>query len=186
VDDKQRQTLLKTAKAAIRAAIEGAPVPAASATEAELNAPCGCFVTIKNGEHLRGCLGQFEARGPLIETVSQMAASSATQDPRFQSNPISPEEFDRLHIEISVRSPLKRTDDPLSLRLGTDGIYIRKGFASGCLLPQVATETGWSREEFLNYCCQYKAGLNPNAWRQPDTHVCLFSAEVFGADVRDI
>jgi len=81
---------------------------------------------------------------------------------------------------------LKRTDNPLSLRLGIDGIYIKKGYASGCFLPQVATETGWDKEEFLSYCCAHKAGLTPDAWRDPETEVYLFTAEVFGADFKDI
>jgi len=186
MDDRQRKTLLATAKAAIVAAITGGRTPQAESDDPQLNAHCGCFVTIKNGEMLRGCLGQFESQQPLISLVSEMAASSATRDPRFTDTPIRPDELEALDIEISVLSPLKKTNDPLSLRLGVDGIYIRKGYASGCLLPQVATETGWSKEEFLSYCCQYKAGLRPDAWKQPDTHVYLFSAEVFGARLKDI
>lgn len=186
MDERQRTILLSVAKASIVAAVTGGRAPAPSSDEAELNAECGCFVTIKKGEQLRGCLGQFESRQPLISLVSEMAASSATQDPRFVHNRIGPQELDALDIEISVLSPLKRTNDPLSLRLGVDGIYIRKGYASGCLLPQVATETGWSKEEFLSYCCQYKAGIAADSWRQPDTQVLLFSAEVFGAQMKNI
>ena len=186
MNDQHRQILLKTAKAAIAAAIHDRVVPRPSSEAPELNAPCGCFVTIKNGDHLRGCLGQFESRQPLIWLISEMAASSATNDPRFMDNPVTADELDELDIEISVLSPLVKTQDPLSLRLGVDGIYIKKGYTSGCLLPQVATETGWSKEEFLSYCCQYKAGLEPNAWRKPDTDVYLFSAEVFGGRARDL
>jgi uncharacterized protein (TIGR00296 family) len=110
-----------------------------------------------------------------------MAKASATGDPRFFADPIAPDELNELDIEISVLSPLQRTDNPLGLRLGVDGIYIKRGRASGCFLPQVATETGWSKEEFLSYCCAHKAGIAPDAWRQPGTEVYLFSAEVFGA-----
>jgi len=139
MDERQRQILLRTAKAAIVAAITGGKSVRPSSEEPELNAECGCFVTIKKGAQLRGCLGQFESRQPLISLISEMAASSATQDPRFMDNPIAADELDDLDIEISALSPLKRTNDPLSLRLGVDGIYIRKGHANGCLLPQVAT-----------------------------------------------
>jgi AmmeMemoRadiSam system protein A len=186
VEDRYRQILLRTAKEAIVAAVKGHRMPAASSNEPPLNAQCGCFVTIKNGPHLRGCLGQFESRKPLIELVQEMAAASATSDPRFTDDPIDSSELDDLDIEISVLSPLKRTTDPLSLRLGVDGIYIKRGYASGCFLPQVAAETGWSKEEFLSNCCQYKAGLPPDAWKRPDTQVFLFSAEVFGAHLKDI
>jgi AMMECR1 domain-containing protein len=61
-----------------------------------------------------------------------------------------------------------------------DGIYIKRGYASGCFLPQVATETGWTTEEFLSYCCSHKAGLPPDAWKDPKTEIHLFTAEVFG------
>jgi uncharacterized protein len=83
-----------------------------------------------------------------------------------------------------VLSPLERTTDPLSLRLGVDGIYIRRGYAAGCFLPQVATETGWTTEEFLSQCCSHKAGLPPDAWKDPKTEVYLFTAEVFGSPHR--
>jgi len=120
----------------------------------------------------------------LIELIAEMAKASATSDPRFFADPITAGELDQLDVEISVLSPLKRTDEPLSLRLGIDGIYIKRG--SGCFLPQVATETGWSKEEFLSYCCAHKAGLAPDAWREPETEVYLFTADVFGADFKDI
>jgi len=122
----------------------------------------------------------------LIELVAEMAKASATSDPRFFSDPITAEELDQLDIEISVLSPLQRTMDPLSLRLGVDGIYIKRGYATGCFLPQVATETGWSKEEFLSYCCSHKAGLPADAWKDPKTEVYLFTAEVFGAPFKEI
>ena len=109
-----------------------------------------------------------------------MAAVSATQDSRFFANPIKTEELDALEIELSVLSPLEKTDDPLSLRLGIDGICIAAASGTGCFLPQVATETGWTTEEFLSYCCSQKAGLDPDAWKDPKTEVYLFTAEVFG------
>lgn len=181
MNETQKQILLKTACDSVKAVITGQPVPKPTSDDLELNAPCGCFVTLKNRDKLRGCIGQFTSEGPLIELVSQMAVSSATQDPRFVHDPITPKELDRLDVEISVLSPLKRTNEPLSLRLGVDGIYIKRGYNSGCFLPQVATETGWSKEEFLSYCCSHKAGLKPDAWRNPETEVYLFTAEVFGS-----
>jgi uncharacterized protein (TIGR00296 family) len=113
--------------------------------------------------------------------VAEMANASASSDPRFLGNPITAGELDNLEVEISVLSALQRSEDPLSLRLGVDGVYIKKGYASGCFLPQVATETGWSVEEFLAFCCSHKAGLPPDAWKDPRTEVFLFTAEVFGA-----
>ena len=101
-------------------------------------------------------------------------------------DPITPEELPHLFIEISVLSPMRKTEDPLSLRLGIDGIYITDGIRSGCFLPQVASETGWSKEEFLGYCCTHKAGLEWDAWKRKDVQTYLFTAEVFGAEWNEI
>jgi len=186
MNDVQKQTLLAVARDTVEAVTTNRPMPKPKSDDPELNAHCGCFVTLKNKGRLRGCIGQFISERPLIELVSQMAKASATGDPRFFANPITPRELKELDIEISVLSPLQRIDDPLSLRLGVDGIYIKSGRASGCFLPQVATETGWSKEEFLSYCCAHKAGLTADAWRDPETEVYFFTAEVFGADFKEI
>jgi len=186
MNDEQKKTLLKVARDTVEAAIRHQKIAPPESDDPELNAQCGCFVTLKNGERLRGCIGRFVSDSPLIELVAEMAKASATGDPRFFADPITVGELENLNIEISVLSPLKRTNDPLSLKLGVDGIYIKKGHASGCFLPQVATETGWSKEEFLSYCCAHKAGLAPDAWKDPETEVYLFTAEVFGADFKDI
>ena len=186
MNDVQKQTLLKVARDTVEAVIKGGPSQKPQSDDPELNAPCGCFVTLKNHGRLRGCIGQFTSDSPLIELVAEMAKSSATGDPRFFADPITAGELGQLDVEISVLSPLERTDEPLSLRLGVDGIYIKKGRVSGCFLPQVATETGWSKEEFLSYCCAHKAGLAADAWQEPETEVYLFTADVFGADFKDI
>lgn len=186
MDDKQKQTLLKVARDTIEAVVYRRPVKKPVSDDPVLNEPGGCFVTLKNHGRLRGCIGQFVSEEPLIELVAEMAKASATSDTRFLANPITARELEQLDIEISVLSPLRRTADPLSLRLGIDGIYIKRGYTSGCFLPQVATETGWDKEEFLSYCCAHKAGLRPDAWCDPDTEVFLFTAEIFGSDFKNI
>lgn len=185
MNDQQKDTLLKVARDTVEAVIRQQACPKPESDDPELNAPCGCFVTLKNHDRLRGCIGQFISDAPLIELVAEMAKASATGDPRFLADPITPGELGQLDVEISVLSPLQRTNDPLSLRLGVDGIYIKKGRASGCFLPQVAEETGWDKEEFLSYCCAHKAGLAADAWKDPETEVYLFTAEAFGADFTD-
>ena len=196
--DAQKHALLKVAKDTVEAVIKnrrlGRPgslppnITKIETDDPDLALHCGCFVTLKNParakagrEDLRGCIGNFTGDRPLLNMVIEMAKVSATGDPRFLDNPITPDELPELDIEISVLSPLKKTSDPLSLRLGVDGIYIKRGFSSGCFLPQVAQETGWTKEEFLSYCCSHKAGLPHDAWEDPKTEVYLFSAEVFGA-----
>lgn len=186
MNDTQKQILLKTARDTVEAVLTGGSVAQPESDDPELNAHCGCFVTLKNQGQLRGCIGQFVSEVPLIELVVEMAKSSATKDPRFFADPITARELEQLDIEISVLSPLRRTDKPLDLRLGTDGIYVKKGFASGCFLPQVATEAGWSKEQFLSYCCAHKAGLSTDAWKDPEVEVYLFTADVFGSPFKDI
>ena len=186
MNEVQKEILLKTARDTVEAVITGRPATKPKSDDPELNAHCGCFVTLKNQGQLRGCIGQFTSEMPLIELVVEMAKASATSDPRFLADRITSDELDQLDIEISVLSPLQRTNEPLSLRLGIDGIYIKKGYASGCFLPQVAEETGWSKEEFLSYCCAHKAGLSADAWKEKETEVYLFAAEVFGANFKDI
>ncbi len=186
MNDAQKQTLLKAARDTVEAVINRRPAQKPVSDDPELNAPCGCFVTLKNQGQLRGCIGQFTSEMPLIELVVDMAKASATSDPRFFADRITSDELEQLDIEISVLSPLQLTREPLSLRLGVDGIYIKKGCVSGCFLPQVATETSWSKEEFLSYCCAHKAGLPSDAWKDPKTEVYLFTADVFGAEFKDI
>jgi len=186
MNNAQKRTLLKIARDTVEAVITGGPIQKPESDDPELNAHCGCFVTLKNQGQLRGCIGQFTSESPLIELVVEMAKASATGDPRFVADPITAGELEQLDIEISVLSPLQRTNEPLSLRLGIDGIYIKKGGASGCFLPQVATETGWSKEEFLSYCCAHKAGLSPDAWKDAGTEVYLFTADVFGSPFKNM
>ena len=186
MNETQKHALLKVARDTIEAVITRKRLPKVEADDPDLASHSGCFVTLKNGEELRGCIGQFTSDKPLIELVVDMATASATSDPRFLGNPVTPAELEDLDIEISVLSPLKKTDDPLSLRLGVDGIYIKSGCTAGCFLPQVATETGWSKEQFLSYCCAHKAGLSADAWKDPKTEVYLFTAEVFGSPFKEI
>jgi AmmeMemoRadiSam system protein A len=186
MDEAQKESLLRLARDVVKAVVSGTVRPEPSSNDPALLAPCGCFVTLKTEDRLRGCIGQFVSDRPLIELVAEMAEASAVKDPRFAGNRLTTGELDDLDIEISVLSPLRRTDNPLSLRLGVDGIYIRRGYASGCFLPQVAIETGWNAEEFLSYCCSHKAGLSADAWKDPRTEVYLFTAEVFSAPTRSL
>jgi AmmeMemoRadiSam system protein A len=177
-----REELLKIARTTVEAAVRGERVMKMPARSEELKGKQGAFVTLKTNGQLRGCIGRFVSEVPLWKIVQQMAVSAATQDPRFVGRRIQPQELDEVEIEISVLSPLQKTDDPLSLELGRHGIYIRQGGRTGCFLPQVATETGWSKEQFLSKCCAGKAGLSSEAWKSRDTEVYLFTAEVIRED----
>ena len=118
----------------------------------------------------------IEARAPLWETVRKMAVEAAVGDPRFCA--IAADELDEIDIEISVLTPLLRISDPSEIEIGKHGLLIRKGFASGLLFPQVATEHNLDREQFLKLTCR-KAGLPEKAWKSRDTEIYVFSADVF-------
>jgi AmmeMemoRadiSam system protein A len=135
----------------------------------------GAFVTLKKHGNLRGCIGQFEASEPLYKVVQKMAIASAMRDYRF--SPVDPSEIPELEVEISVLTPMRRIRSIDEIELGKHGIYIRKGNNSGTFLPQVATETGWTKEEFLGHCAQDKAGIGWNGWK--DAVLYVYEALVF-------
>ena len=175
--DAERATLLKLARETIAQYLKDGKRVALSRAEGLLAENCGAFVTLHKRGQLRGCIGNMIGMRPLIETIQEMAISSATQDPRFRR--VTPDELADIDIEISVLSPMKRIKDVNEIEVGTHGILMRRGMYQGVLLPQVATEWGWNREEFLAHTCE-KAGLPMDAWRDPETAIEIFSAEVFG------
>ncbi len=180
LSEEAQAILLRIARQAVEVAVRGQQPPGSDVTHPELQEHQGAFVTLRTDGDLRGCIGRFRAERPLWQVVREMAIAAATEDPRFAGARIQPDELDSLNIEVSVLSPLKRIHDPESeMELGRHGIYVRRGYATGCFLPQVARETGWSKEEFLAHCCAGKAGLAPDAWQDPDTELFVFTAEVF-------
>ncbi len=173
----EKKTLLRLARDTITMYVtEGKkpPLPRAGGTLAE---PWGAFVTVHKQGQLRGCIGNLVGRGPLVELIQEMAVAAATQDPRF--HPVSRDELAAIDIEISVLSPLRRITDVNEIEVGRHGIIMSRGVFHGVLLPQVATEYGWDRETFLQHTC-LKAGLPTEAWKDPDTTIEIFSAQVFG------
>ena len=107
-----------------------------------------------------------------------MAVAAAFHDPRFPA--LQRDELDLINIEISVLTPLKRIYSADEFNLGIDGILIEKEGRSGPFLPQVASETGWSKEEFLGHCSRDKAGLGWNGWINANLYT--YQAIVFSED----
>lgn len=165
------KTLIRTVIASF-----GAPFKRPAFESTTLNRELGAFVTLKKHGQLRGCIGHIVGRGPIIETIQNMAAAAAFQDPRF--SPVTREELLDLDIEVSIIGPLTRCTDPSRIEIGRHGLYIRKGGQTGLLLPQVAVEWGFDRETFLDRTCN-KAGLPAGAWREPDAELWWFEAVVF-------
>jgi len=140
-----------------------------------LQTPLGAFVSLKIKDKLRGCIGRFSPSEPLWKVVQMMTIASAVQDNRFR--PVSVDELDKIKIEISVLTPLKRIFSINDIEIGKHGIYVRYGLNSGTLLPQVAIENNWNREQFVGYCCKYKAGLDFDCWKYAELYV--YEAIVF-------
>ncbi|NTV53437.1 MAG: AmmeMemoRadiSam system protein A [Candidatus Firestonebacteria bacterium] len=180
----ERQTLLDLAKAALKAAVNRLPLPEVPPDLSPgLAQPAGAFVTLNRGKRLRGCIGLMQSEAPLAETVVAMAESAALHDPRFA--PVSPAELPELRLEISVLSPLKRVASAEDIALGRDGVLVRRGRRSGVFLPQVAQETGWSKEKFLCELCGGKAGLEPDAWKGPDVELYTFQVALLATDAEE-
>ncbi|MFC1553584.1 AmmeMemoRadiSam system protein A [candidate division KSB1 bacterium] len=174
-DDKK--TLLNIARDAVKVHLSGNGSRKKYNLSDALKSKCGAFVTLKNKGELRGCIGMLQSEKELHGTVADMAVSAATNDTRFSSVEIS--ELSDLDIEISVLSPFKIIKNTDEIEVGKHGILIQKLPFQGLLLPQVATENKWDRNTFLEYTCM-KAGLSTNAWKEKDTVIQIFSADVFG------
>jgi AmmeMemoRadiSam system protein B/AmmeMemoRadiSam system protein A len=172
-----RKLLLAIARKSAEAAVRRKSLPAVTSDLTELQIRAGCFVTIRNKGRLRGCIGCFESGEPLYRTVALKARDSATRDTRFVFDPITPRELPELSYEISVLSPLKPVAGPDDFQLGKHGLLIERGFSGAVFLPQVATETGWSKEEFLKHLCQ-KAGLPPDDWKKPGMKFSIFTVAI--------
>jgi AmmeMemoRadiSam system protein A len=172
--------LLKIARSTIEAHLEGHRTPQVAADTPGLRLQRGAFVTLHEKGSLRGCIGQFTSQDPLTEVVGSMAIAAASEDPRF--SPVASGEMKDIHIEISVLSPPASLADWRSVRLGVDGVIVRRGSASGVFLPQVATETGWDLETFLGELCSQKAGLPRESYKDPATKIFTFQADVFSEE----
>ena len=177
LNSEQKQILLKVARETMETYIKTGKTPTFKIVDSLLNEECGSFVTLHKKGQLRGCIGNIIGSMPLWETIRSMAIESATGDPRFSA--VTEDELEQIDIEISVLSHPKRIENIDEFHLGEHGVIIKRGSNQGVFLPQVAQETDWSKEEFLSYLCSHKAGLSPNAWKDNDTEIHIFSAQVF-------
>lgn len=179
LNEQQRRTLLALARRAIAAVFEGNRLEVdGDELDDDLRRLAGTFVTLHGGQHeLRGCIGSVEAYEPLHQSVASNAVNAAFRDPRFK--PLTPPELLKVRLEISVLTPFQKVENLEDITPGRDGLMVRRGRNAGLLLPQVASEYGWDRETFLAQTC-IKAGLPPSSWRDPQTRIERFSAEVFG------
>ncbi|MEA3488960.1 MAG: AmmeMemoRadiSam system protein B [Candidatus Omnitrophota bacterium] len=174
----QKEKLLKMARDTIHHYLETGKRLEVEVDDETLKQDMGAFVTLHKQGQLRGCIGHMAATGPLYLTVRDMAISSATEDWRFP--PVKLGDLDDIDIEISALSPMRKIDDYNEIEMGKHGVMVRMGRRSGVYLPQVADETGWDREQFMNSLCAHKAGIPADAWKKGECEIYVFTAEVFG------
>jgi len=173
---RDKEFLLRLARWSITEALNGEKGLPEAPESTVLNAPSGAFVTLHLEGRLRGCIGTPLPVRPLYLAIHENALAAAFHDPRFP--PLAEDELPRVDLEISVMTIPHSIDDPEEVEVGRDGIIISMGRNRGLLLPQVAVEQGWNREEFLRYGCM-KAGLDPEEFKS-GASIEIFQAIVFG------
>jgi MEMO1 family protein len=180
LDENQQKRLLEIAKESVEAYVKDGKIPEIKENNPELNKQLGVFVTLKEKGELRGCIGVFtgDVDEPLYKIVSEMAISAAVNDPRF--NAVTESELDKLDYEISVLSSLKKVASWKDIEIGKHGVRIVRGLRAGVFLPQVATENNWDLDTFMSVLCTQKAGLPADCWKDKDTEIYVFTAQVFG------
>ena len=180
---RQHAQILNLSRAFVREALLGRAPQCPSDCEPWLREPAGCFVSLHalEGHRLRGCVGRIDASQPLIEALLSSSVH-VLRDPRFTRDPVRMDELPLLGIEVSVLSAPRPAAGPLEFDLLNEGIYLSFGTRTGCFLPQVARETGWSREQLLERLCVEKLGLPNHIWRHPDARLHTFSVAVIGPE----
>jgi hypothetical protein len=159
-------------------------LPADGEVPKSFAAKAGCFTTLHTfpARDLRGCIGIPSPEFPLVKAIVH-SATEATQDPRFP--PLSKPELEAVIVEVSVLTPPEEMKWRLpkdlldQIRLGTDGLIIRRNYYSGLFLPQVPVEQGWDAEQYLVNLC-YKAGLYADEWARNGSRIYRFQSEIFG------
>lgn len=165
----RRDELLALARTAIAEYLQTGHIPTYETDDPVLTRRAGAFVTLRKRDQfptspemsLRGCIGHLWADHPLYQAVQKMAVAAATSDPRFP--PLTIEELNTLHLEISVLSPLRRVIDIQEIEIGRHGLVISGAGRQGLLLPEVPMTRDWDRQTFLKSVC-HKAGLPSDVW----------------------
>jgi len=180
LNDKEKEYLIKLSRATLKAHILNefngfASVLKENPMTEGITGISGVFVTLREDGELRGCIGSIEGREPLYLGVIHNSINAASRDPRF--SPVRAKEFEKIKIEISVLTPLKKISNYKDIVLGKHGVVLQKWGRSAVFLPQVATETGWNLDEFLSHL-SLKAGLPADAYKEGATFE-IFEAIVF-------
>ena len=172
----ERKKILQAAKNGVELSVYGKMANPVELEETpNLNQQFSAFVTIKKNGDLRACMGHTFPAAPMLYEVEDVAKMAASKDYRF--GPVEKSELPQIEYEVTLMSRLRRIFDINEIEIGKHGLYIRFGNNAGLLLPQVATERNWDAKTFLENVC-YKAGLPPNAYKEPDVELFVFSASI--------
>jgi hypothetical protein len=189
IDGGLGRLLARTARAAIRTHLTGAPdlgavLRSLPPDRLELDRKQGVFVTLHRTDpeeiarhgRLRGCIGQVFPTYPLHEAVVVAAVNAAVGDRRF--SPVRPDELSRLELEVTVLAPPRPIEDWRDIELGKHGVVLERGERRAVFLPQVPVEQGWTLQETLSQLAR-KAGLSADGWRR-GCRFAVFTGQVFG------
>jgi AmmeMemoRadiSam system protein A len=176
LSNEDKKALLQLARSSIECAVQEKPLPRTDLLKQNLHTPSGAFVTVRVNGELRGCYGYVEAYYPLAQSVQEVGVRAALEDPRFEH--VAPEELSAMDLEVSVLDAPVRVERIEEIEVGVHGLILETKLHRGLLLPSVATEYGWDREQFLNHTAQ-KAGLPTNAWKNKNVTIFKFTAEKF-------
>jgi AmmeMemoRadiSam system protein A len=177
-----QQAILILAADVVTRRLGGDPRPLPAFDDPLFSRPAsGCFVSLhrRDNHALRGCIGLLETGKPLREALFS-AAESVLGDPRFLTQPVMRQELPELEIEVTVLGPMEKAKSPLDFEPTQRGIFLTLRGRSGLFLPQVARETGWSRQQLLARLCTEKLGMPENAWTDPAAILHTFTADVIG------
>jgi AmmeMemoRadiSam system protein A len=176
ISAQNQKELLEIARNSIGTYLKTGSLPKLSASDSELLTLAAVFVTLTENGGLRGCIGTTAARQPLYQAVSQLAVAAAVEDNRFQ--PVTARELKDLQIEISVLSPLEKIKSADAIKPFYHGVVVQKGGRSGLFLPQVWEQLP-DKKSFMDELCSQKAGLAPEAWKDKDTQLSVFTVFAF-------
>ena len=176
LEPDEKREILRIARATLSEVLKSGRIPPGKPHRRSLLAPAPTFVSLHKGADLRGCVGIQNEDTPLYRAVQEMAVAAASRDPRF--SPLSIEELESISIEVSILGERLRVRETGEIEIGVHGLSVLCRGVRGLLLPQVASGTGWTAEEFLAHLCR-KAGLGDGDWRSTDAVIERFTAQVF-------
>ena len=194
ISQEHGEYLLNIAKKAVKTYLEtGEQILVPEDCPEELKEKLGVFVTLNKNNQLRGCIGYPEPIESAIQATISVAIAAASEDPRFPQ--VIPEEYDNLEFEVTVltKPQLMEIAHPSeylnNIKIGKDGLMIKKGYSKGLLLPQVATENNFdvenykempklAKETFLEHTCM-KAGISADSYLDESCDVYTFQGQIF-------